>query len=175
MVQLAHIAESILVSISKDTPWSLPGRNANVAETTALDPIHFIVQLGLVVEQEGKLRSWLDSLPAHLQFEAIHQSEKIRRQQSMLRVRYLHTRLMTHRQNLLSLIQCDRKRLDSLEDDFLQTAVMGSVRTCAQCACAITEMVKSSAATQSMGPWWYNVQCEFLPFILDVSAQTIMS
>ncbi|KAK5462564.1 hypothetical protein LTS15_002276 [Exophiala xenobiotica] len=172
MVQLAHIAESILVSISKDTPWSLPGRNANVAETTALDPIHFIVQLGLVVEQEGKLRSWLDSLPAHLQFEAIHQSEKIRRQQSMLRVRYLHTRLMTHRQNLLSLIQCDRKRLDSLEDDFLQTAVMGSVRTCAQCACAITEMVKSSAATQSMGPWWYNVQFLFTSLGILFAVQT---
>ncbi|OQV05070.1 Fungal specific transcription factor domain-containing protein [Cladophialophora immunda] len=161
MVQLAHIAESILVSISKDTPWSLPGRNANAAETAALDPIHFIVQLAIVMEQEGKLRSWLDNLPDHLKFGAVHQSEKIRRQQSMLRVRYLHTRLMTHRQNLLSLIQCDRKRIDSLEDDFLRTVVMGSIRTCTQCACDITEMVKNSAAAQNMGPWWYNVQFLF--------------
>ncbi|KEF55725.1 uncharacterized protein A1O9_08475 [Exophiala aquamarina CBS 119918] len=172
MVQLAHIAESILVSISKDTPWSLPGRNTNVAEATDLEPIHFIIQLGLVMEQEGKLRSWLDSLPAHLQFKAVCQSEKIRTQQSMLRVRYLHTRLMTHRQNLLSLIQCDRKRLDSLEDDFLQTAVMGSVRTCAQCACDITEMVKNSAATQNMGPWWYNVQFIFTSLGILFAVQT---
>lgn len=160
MVQLSHIAETIIESISKNTPWLLPVRYANAGDTGELSAIHFTIQLGTVMEQEGKLRSWYDGLPDHLQIRIPNANEKVQRQQDMLQVRYLHTRLMTHRQNLLSVMLCERKNINPLEDNFLRTVVMASVRLCVECACEIVKKVKNSAKSKRIGPWWYNVQCE---------------
>lgn len=158
IVQLAHIAETMLACMLKDAPWCLPGHVARPSRE--LDPIRLNIQFGLVTEQEGKLSVWLSSLPAHLQFSAVTEDEKVKRQQKMLRVRYLHIRLMSHRPNLVSVIQIGRDSEKSvLDDNFLKTVIMASVRQCADCACDIIAVLKDITGPEDMGAWWYHLPC----------------
>lgn len=162
MVQLAHITETMLVSTFRDTPWCLPGGAQGLRESHEPDSLHLNIQIGLVIEQEGKLTAWLAGLPEHLKFDGDEVDERVKRQRNMLHVRYLHTRLMSHRQNLLSLIRRDSERTKKLDDKFLKTVVMASVQQCVECACDIVSLVSQSAGSKDMGAWWYNVQCESL-------------
>lgn len=156
VVQLAHIAETMLAYMLKDAPWCLPGYGAR--PTRELDPIRLNIQIGLAVEQEGKLSMWLSGLPDHLRFGAETTDEKVKRQQKMLRVRYLHIRLMSHRPNLLSVIQVGRgKTTTVLDDDYLKSVTMASVRQCVDCACDIVAMLKDTNGPEDMGAWWYHL------------------
>lgn len=161
VVQLAYITETILVSSLKDTPWCHSARTGDGSDNGDLDPIQFNIQIGLAVEQEGKLSVWTKTLPEHLQFDNPPTNPRSRSRQQMLRVRYLHTRLMIHRQNLLSVIQRDRTKTMEPIDKFLETTLMASVRQCVECACDIVGAVKDGAQSKHMGPWWQNVQCEY--------------
>ncbi|OIW35200.1 hypothetical protein CONLIGDRAFT_627257 [Coniochaeta ligniaria NRRL 30616] len=158
IVQLAHIAETMLAYMLRDAPWCLPGRGPR--STRDPDPIRLNIQIGLVVEQEGKLAKWLSGLPDHLQFSAETADEKIKRQQKMLRVRYLHIRLMSHRPNLLSVIQVGRDdKATVLGDKFLESVVMASVRQCVECACDIIAVLQNTTGPEDMGAWWYHLPC----------------
>lgn len=155
IVQLAHIAETMLSYMLKDAPWCLPGHGQSSARE--LDPIRLNIQIRLVVEQEGKLAMWLSGLPRHLQFDAETTDGKVKRQQKMLRVRYLHIRLMSHRPNLLSVIQAGRDKTTVLDGDFLRSVVMASVQQCLDCACDIVTMLKDTNGPEDMGAWWYHL------------------
>lgn len=147
---------SMFKEISWCLPWQASSRTSRREKVEHEIPSLY-VQLGLVAEQEGRLAVWLSGLPEMLRWDKEATSNG---QQKMLYIRYLYTRLMSHRPNFLSVVELDFKNFQSLCDSYLQSTIMASVRQSIQCATDIITEIKVFGPSKVIGPWWYNMQCE---------------
>ncbi|KAJ9639739.1 hypothetical protein H2204_003532 [Knufia peltigerae] len=119
-------------------------------------------QMSLALDQESKVAQWLERLPEHLRFNYNNTDTKLRRQQRSLQTRYLHTRLMIHRMNMLSAVSSDKRRDPSqLNDKFLQSVLAASVQQCIDCSCELISLVNDYYQQNILGPWWLLLQFIF--------------
>lgn len=161
LTQLIVISERVLVSTNRDTSWH-PSANSDLSSTH--DPrsgaSRLYSQLSLSADQEGRLSEWLEGLPEHLRFDHYNPDVRVRKQQRTLEIRYLHARLMVHRQTVIPAIRYGLQQIGN-GDKFLLNAVPASINQCIECACTLVKLVKEYSSQQSLGPWWMNVQCKY--------------
>ncbi|KAK5193429.1 hypothetical protein LTR99_006981 [Exophiala xenobiotica] len=161
LMQLIQISETALSSKSANNPWVLPKKKDN--NLTKTDPRNVIyTQMAVALDQESKLAVWLEQLPEHLHFDFENTDSKLRRQQRSLQARYLHTRLMIHRMNMLAAAGPGKgKVLTEFNDSFLQSILTASIQQCIDCSCELASLVKEYYVQNSLGPWWLLLQFLF--------------
>ncbi|KIW95283.1 uncharacterized protein Z519_03867 [Cladophialophora bantiana CBS 173.52] len=159
LMQLIHISETALSSSSANVS-SKRIANGGLAKEVTKEVIY--TQISGALEQESKLATWVSGLPEHLRFDYSNSNPKLRKQQRSLQTRYLHTRLMIHRPNMISVLRLD-KGLESLEgnDGFLQAVLTASIQQCVQCSCDLIRLVEEYYEQKSLGPWWLLLQFIF--------------
>lgn len=159
LMQLIHISETALSSSSANAPW-MPSKRQTDGKSIKTDATAIIyAQLSAALEQESNLACWLEELPEHLQFDYINSNSKLRKQQKSLQARYLHTRLLIHRPNMISALKLDKSQ-DYLggSDNFLQSILTASIQQCIQCSCELISLVQDHYRQNSLGPWWLLLQ-----------------
>ncbi|KAF2461172.1 fungal-specific transcription factor domain-containing protein [Lineolata rhizophorae] len=162
LLDLIYVSETVLMSTYRDTPWFLPSAaNETSRESNNIGSAQLYTQLELLSAQEGKLSAWLVKLPQHLQFDYRNSDSRLKKQQRTLQIRYLHARLVIHRQSVIATIRRDKERAAEQSDHFLRSVMAASVRQCLDCACKLVELIEEYSKDQSLGPWWLNVQFIF--------------
>lgn len=144
----------------------------------ALDPpysrCHYI--LSTVIFLEGKLQSWWTQIPAHLKQYATGNERgrsSLQVQRVILRVkcvesrnglenlerltseRYLHVRLLLHRQTLLYFAR------NEIQDDFCRSIAIASTMKCVDCAHETISLIHSASAEQDIFSLSHSAQREF--------------
>lgn len=168
LMKLIHIFETSLSPSCSKPPWMVSKEKET--GTTKEDARKVIyTQMSTALEQESKLAAWLDQLPGHLRFDFNNSSPKLRKQQRSLQTRYLHTRLMIHRPNMISALRPDKGESScESKDGFLQSILTASIRQCIECSCELMGFVEEWYGQNSLGPWWLLLQCEFPASSLQV-------
>lgn len=160
LMKLIHISETALSSNSLNSPWMLSKKKDS--GLTKENPRKLIyTQMTLALEQESKLAVWLEELPEHLCFDYDNTHPKLRKQQRSLQARYLHTRLMIHRLNMISALGPDKENNDiERNDNFLHSILTASIQQCIDCSCELISLVKEHYEQNNLGPWWLLLQCK---------------
>ncbi len=159
----------MLISTYKNTPWFLPtGKDKILSPGKQSEPGQLYTQIALLAEQEGNLAAWLAGLPEHLRFSHCKVDTELRAEQQMLQIRYLHARLMIHRQNLIWTIRREKAKASEWKDNFLQTVIMATVHQCVECACDLVSLVTEYSKGTGLRPWWLNIQCWLFFFLFSL-------
>ena len=157
MVQLSHMVESISTPALKDSNSLAQMYTARPDGLLDFDEVQMSIQIAQVGEQEAKLAAWKRTLPEHLQFEAIYEDEECRRQCLMLHLRYLHIRLLVHRQVLSIVVRQGSRKVNMPPPGYLKSVITASVEQCAECASQTVSVITGNQNARAIGPWWYNI------------------
>lgn len=160
MVQLSHIAEAIPVSASGATELLTERYISRPDGQLELDEVQLSLQLAQISEQEAKLAAWKRNLPDHLRDESACAAQETRRQYFILQLRYLHIRLLIHRQMFSTVARKGNRKVIMPPPGYLRSIITASVEQCAQCATQTVSIITNNQSSRLIGPWWYNIQCK---------------
>ncbi|KIW34463.1 uncharacterized protein PV07_01241 [Cladophialophora immunda] len=162
LMDLIHISEISLSSGGSSAPWKLSQEVNHDANRNHDTRGAIYTQTSVALEQESKLSTWLDNLPEHLRFNYANTDPKLRMQQRSLQIRYLHTRLMIHRPNMIFALKFDSRKENLCRNDtFFQSILSASIEQCIQCCTELLSLVKEYYEQKSLGPWWLLLQFIF--------------
>ena len=122
----------------------------STGQARASRPVDISRLIASAVELDGALSDWEQALPKHLHFGLQAQEWHFQRQGSVLLMRFLHSRLLVHRQVLLVSIT------HGIEDEFQRTVVNACVR---RCVTAAHETITAMAALRQQklqSSFWHN-------------------
>ncbi|KIX08526.1 uncharacterized protein Z518_03182 [Rhinocladiella mackenziei CBS 650.93] len=161
LMQLIHISETALSSYSTNAPWVLSKqKNNNLSKDDPRKALY--IQMAMALEQESKLVAWLGELPEHLRFDFSNSDPKLRKQRRSLQTRYLHTRLMIHRMNMIPAIRPDKgNNILGWNDKFAQSILSSSIQQCIECSCELIGLVTEYYEQNTLDPWWLLLQVIF--------------
>ncbi|KAJ5820168.1 hypothetical protein N7474_005759 [Penicillium riverlandense] len=112
--------------------------------------------LATVVRLDGELQAWWADVPVHLCGDTDAMEQRIfRRQQAVMKIRYLQIRLLIHRPLLLMVTQQD------IGEDFLREAAVAGSKTCINAACRTVGLICAQYDNQLLHSLRYNLHYIF--------------
>jgi hypothetical protein len=107
------------------------------------------------IQLDGVLVAWRDGLPPHLCLDSEPSEWHFERQRSVLLMRFLHTRLLIHRQILLFYISC------RISDTFQLDLIRLCIKRCVMAACESITQMRRLRQRKSLSSFWHNSHCMF--------------
>ncbi|KAB8207172.1 fungal-specific transcription factor domain-containing protein [Aspergillus parasiticus] len=128
----------------------------------------FETKLTHIFEIDGKIHGWKQSLPGHLQYPPNGNGDAtVNRQMIVLRIRYLHSRILLFRPALIYYCKLAASAYDtgnphdSTDSSLSQVVLYDCSRLCFQLAHEVIDMFSSKldpeALTGPLPSWWYSV------------------
>ncbi|CAH0046875.1 unnamed protein product [Clonostachys solani] len=114
-----------------------------------------------IVEIDGQLQSWQESLPKHLRDHSIAENDAVLKRQSIvLRIRFLHVRTLLFRPALIH--HCQSVNLDHTPDTSLaQCLITQCSQLCFRIAREVINIFHCNLDAETLGGpvpcWWYSV------------------
>jgi hypothetical protein len=115
--------------------------------------------LAVSIQLDGALIAWQEGLPHHLRPNTEASEWHFERQRSVLLMRFLHTRLLIHRQNLLFYISC------RVSCPFQLDLIRLCIRRCVMAAYESITQMRLLRQRKSLSSFWHNSHC-MLPLYL---------
>ncbi|RLL97714.1 hypothetical protein CFD26_106592 [Aspergillus turcosus] len=151
-IELSKIIERVLYHL-----YTAKGVRARSAADPYKSPIpeqHRI--LSTVVRLDGELQAWWSDVPVHLLEDTDAMEGRVfRRQQAVMRIRYLQIRLLIHRPLLLLLTRQD------IGDAFLREATIAGSKACIDAACQTVGLIYAQYDNQLLHSLRYNLHYVF--------------
>ncbi|OIW23940.1 hypothetical protein CONLIGDRAFT_657486 [Coniochaeta ligniaria NRRL 30616] len=106
--------------------------------------------LAMSIQLDGALTAWQDGLPAHLRPESEASEWAFQRQRSVLLMRFLHLRLLIHRQTLLLYIS------RPVTDQFQLELMLPCIKRCVLAASESITQMRFLRQHNSLSSFWHN-------------------
>ncbi|KAH8805132.1 fungal-specific transcription factor domain-containing protein [Xylogone sp. PMI_703] len=130
-------------------------RRAPRQDTGLFESISQYQFISRAVMLDGQLRAWWKDAPAHLQPDAIPDGRTFKRQQMVMRVRYLQIRILLQRQLFLMFSR------QNIEDHFLRSIAIAGSQTCIYAARETVKIIHSHYHCGHLNSLWYNLHYIF--------------
>ena len=112
-------------------------------------------RLGNAVLLDGQLQAWWDAMPSHLKDEPDPLDGRgFRRQQLVMRIRFLQMRLLLQRPSFMLF------RKNEIKDDFLRGVALSASQICMSAARETIRLIHLHYDKQLLNSLWYNLHCK---------------
>ncbi len=123
--------------------------------------------LAMSIQLDGALLAWQDGLTLHLRTESDAPEWHFQRQRSVLLMRFLHTRLLIHRQTLLFYIW------RPIADPFQLEIVLPCIKRCVMAASESITQMRLLRQHNSLSSFWHNSHCKLALRSLSLSRKLL--
>ncbi|KAI5461872.1 fungal-specific transcription factor domain-containing protein [Mariannaea sp. PMI_226] len=148
---LNHIVSQCrLVEKVLDTLYSNNNSSTDKVDTRARIKTELHDMLATSIKLDGELVAWQEGLPPHLRQDSDAPEWHFERQRNVLLMRFLHARLLIHRQALLFYVS--RRIHDAFQLDLIRLCI----KQCVIAACESITQMKILRQRKSLSSFWHN-------------------
>ena len=152
-----RLVERVLNMMFKGNSGSITPRQTTTAQGTESRPVIKMDLPDLLaksIELDGDLLKWQTALPPHLRPDSEAPEWHFQRQKSVLLMRFLHTRLLIHRQALLFYI------FRPIADSFQLEIIFTCIKRCVMAASESISQMRLLRQQNLLSSSWHNSHCQ---------------